>query len=187
MICSRMVRSVSRQSLQKTKPTLQPPWASTNPARRAAASARRTPCSIRPKQRSSSDALRTEETPTSTPRPSRGGLRETGLGQRIRMLMPISSRILNPLQIHSKIPNKLAHRNVYIRRVLMISMDETHNSENRPSPIATYFITKQTEQPGYWDSLMLNSLGEPYNETVHGPDPLGNGFSYCAPWFPRLT
>ena len=65
----------------------------------------------------------------------------------------------------------------------MISMD---NSENRPSPIATYFITKQTKQPGYWDSLMLNSLGEPYSETVHGLDPLGKGFSYCAPWFPRL-
>jgi len=182
MVWSRMVRSVSRPSLQKTKPTLQPPWASTNPARRAAASARRTPCTIHPKQRSSSDALRTEETPTPMPRPSQGGLRETGLGQRIRMLMPISSRIL--LQIRSKILNKLARRNVYIRCVLMISMD---NSENRPSPIATYFITKQTEQPGYWDSLMLNSLGEPYNETVHGPDPLGNGFSYCAPWFPRLT
>ena len=59
--------------------------------------------------------------------------------------------------------------------------------DDTDKPLHTYFLAKQTERPGCWDSLMLNSLGEPYNETVHGPDPLGKGFSYCAPWFPRLT
>ena len=29
--------------------------------------------------------------------------------------------------------------------------------------------------------LMLNSLGEPYSEAAHGPDPLGKGFAYRAP------
>jgi len=60
-------------------------------------------------------------------------------------------------------------------------MENTHRADS-PSLMHAYFIRKQTEQPGYWDSLMLNSLGEPYSETVHGPDPLGKGFSYCAPW-----
>ena len=54
------------------------------------------------------------------------------------------------------------------------------SDHNKPLPtsksLPACFVA---DQPAY--CLMLNSLGEPYSEAAHGPDPLGKGFAYRAP------
>jgi hypothetical protein len=54
-----------------------------------------------------------------------------------------------------------------------------HNKLPPTSKIDSLPACFVADQPAY--CLMLNSLGEPYSEAAHGPDPLGKGFAYRAP------
>jgi hypothetical protein len=43
-------------------------------------------------------------------------------------------------------------------------------------------VDMQVKTPGCWDEKLFNDKEELYREAVHGLNPLGQGFSICAPY-----
>ena len=48
--------------------------------------------------------------------------------------------------------------------------------------LAHVVVDMQIKKPGMWDGRFVNIDGEHYSEARHGLNPLGQGFSICAPY-----
>ncbi len=59
-----------------------------------------------------------------------------------------------------------------------------NSSECESNSLEQTMVGMQVKTPGCWDEKFLNDKEEVYRETVHGLNPLGQGFSICVPYRP---